>query len=128
MSESALRTEKLGTIAVSRHYAAMQHDTNTSEGKAALCGLAIECRVALGARYNGAEVELHPHQVVERNGAMYLRAVNPAKGRRVDEDPALGLFHLDGLSDIALRQKTFDPLPVEAIAAARSTDVVRVSI
>lgn len=102
----------------------MQHEVDTPEGKAAICALAIERRLVLTARYNGVEVELHPHQLVERNGTTYLRAVNPAKSRRVDEDPALGFFHLGGIGDLALKPAVFEPLPAEATAPARDDDTV----
>jgi hypothetical protein len=102
----------------------MQHETETIEGRAAICSLAIERRLVLAARYNGAEIELHPHQLVERNGVAYLRAVNPAKSLRSDEISALGFFHLGGLGELALRPRTFDPLPPASLEAVRDTDVV----
>ncbi len=98
-----------------------QADTAT---KIALCTLAIERRAAVKARYNSAEIELHPHQLVERNGTPYLRAANPAKARRVDEVPSLGFFHLGGLSDLTLCGHSFEPLSGESTAPARDTDTV----
>lgn len=99
-----------------------------TDAKISLCTLAIERRAAVKARYNSADIELHPHQLVLRNGTPYLRATNPAKVRRVDEDPALGFFHLGGLSDLTLCGHSFEPLPGPSTAPARDTDTVLASL
>ncbi len=96
--------------------------TPSTDPVIALCTLAIERRAAVRVRYNGGIIELHPHQLVERNGATYLRAVNPAKARRSDEELSLGLFHLAGLSDLTLCGHGFEPLEGSMIEPARSTD------
>jgi len=106
----------------------MHHSSDETGYKIAICTLAIEKRAAVRATYNGAEIELHPHQVVERNGAPYLRATNPAKARRHDEDPALGFFHLGGLSDLTLCGHSFEPLADAQTAPARPTDTVLATI
>ncbi|MCT2559792.1 hypothetical protein N0B51_12470 [Tsuneonella sp. YG55] len=102
----------------------MHNPADDTVTRIALCTLAIERRAAIKARYNGAEVELHPHQLVDRNGTPYLRAANPAKARRIDEAPALGFFHLGGLSDLTLCGHSFEPLSAESTAPARETDTV----
>ena len=53
-----------------------------------------------------------------------MRAANPAKSRRADEEPSLGFYHLAGLAAIALREQAFEPLPDQAMAPARADDVV----
>lgn len=106
----------------------MQQDAATAESKIAILTLAIEQRVVIGARYNAEGVELWPHQLIERNGATYVRAVNPAKSRLRDEPATLGLFHLGGLSDLALKPAQFEPLPSEATTPARTGDEVVATI
>lgn len=96
--------------------------------KVALCALAIDRRAAIRACYNGKAVELHPHQIIDRKGLAYLRAVNPAKARRSDEAPALGLFHLGGLSDLTLCGHGFEPLDRALVAPVRGTDTVLASL
>lgn len=102
----------------------MQQEPDETSFKVALCTLAIERRAAVRATYNGAEIELHPHQLVERNGTPYLRATNPAKARRSDEDPALGFFHLGGLQDLTLCGHGFEPLDPAYTGPARESDTV----
>lgn len=106
----------------------MHNQSDLTETKIALCTLAIERRAAVKALYNGETVELHPHQLVERNGLPYLRATNPAKARRVDEEPSLGFFHLGGLSDLTLCGHSFEPLDAAFTAPARETDAVIASL
>lgn len=106
----------------------MQQDGPTLEDKVAILSLAIGQRVVVGARYNDKTIELWPHQLIERHGATYLRAVNPAKSRLRDDPATLGLFHLSGLSDLALKQAQFEPLPPDAIAPAREGDAVVTTI
>ena len=95
----------------------MQHNVE-------VCRVAIGALASLSAEYNGSTIELHPHQLVERNGATYLRAINPAKTRRADEPPSLGMFHLAGLANLRLTGEPFEPMPVGDLAAARPEDRV----
>lgn len=67
------------------------------------------CRM-INARYNGQRIALAPHLLFERHGDLFIGALNPAKSRRVDEEPSLGYFKLKGLSDIALADEEFIPL------------------
>ncbi|ANY21186.1 hypothetical protein A6F68_02694 [Tsuneonella dongtanensis] len=96
--------------------------------KIALCSLAIDRRAALKATYNAIPIECHPHQLIERNGTVYLRAFNPAKSRLETDDAALGMFHLGGLSDLSLCGYAFEPLPPAAASTQRSDDKVLVSL
>ena len=71
---------------------------------------AIVERQAVSVVYNGQTIELHPHQVFMRHGDVFVRALNPNKGRRHDEEPALGEFKLAGLKSIEPAGATFEPL------------------
>ena len=42
---------------------------------------------------------------------MYLRAFNPDKSRRHDEEPALGKFNIAGMSEVIMSKRPFTPLP-----------------
>jgi hypothetical protein len=95
-------------------YAAMQQEM------ARVIFKAIVEREALTAVYNGQTIELHPHQIFVRHDAMFVRAVNPNKGRRHDEAPSLGEFKLNGLRDLAAAGKAFDPL--EGFTGAEERD------
>lgn len=76
----------------------------------------------ISAVYNANTLTLAPHQIILRNDAFYLGAVNPNKNRRVDEDPSLGYFKIDGLSQVGLTEDSFEPLPPEACVPAREDD------
>ena len=102
----------------------MQQEALPSDPTVGVCAIAIRARAVLKATYNGAEMTLHPHQLVERNEAIYLRAVNPAKNRREDEDAALGFYHLAGMGDVVLEGRQFEPLAADRLAPARETDRV----
>ncbi|MBX7536752.1 WYL domain-containing protein [Qipengyuania flava] len=105
----------------------MQHQSSFEFVQAVL-GEAMRERTMISATYNSSTLKLAPHQIVLRNNAFYLGAVNPNKSRRVDEDPALGYFKIDGLSDIALTREGFDPIPAENCAPVREGDQVIVAI
>ena len=106
----------------------MQQGTIRNDEIVGVCTVAIRARAVLKATYNGAEMTLHPHQLVERNDATYLRAVNPAKNRREDEEAALGFYHLAGMSEVVLEGRQFEPLAEERLAPARETDRVIESV
>lgn len=108
-------------------FVAMQHETNFQTTQAVV-GQAMHERLMIRAIYNASELTLAPHQIVLRNDALYLGAVNPKKNRRVDEEPSLGYFKLDGLSDLALTDERFEPLPAEACGPAREGDQVIVAL
>lgn len=42
---------------------------------------------------------------------MYLKALNPNKSRRHDEEPTLGKFNIAGISEVTLSDRLFTPLP-----------------
>ncbi len=99
----------------------MQHDLPEDDGRA-LIAAAIASRRMIRARYNATDLTLAPHQIILRNNALYLGALNPAKARRSDELPALGHFKIDGLSDIGLTEQSFVALPPEFCTLPRETD------
>lgn len=101
----------------------MQHQSDFLFVQAVL-GEAMRERRLVRATYNSAQLTLAPHQIVLRNEAFYLGAVNPNKGRRVDEDPALGYFKIDGLSQVTMAEEVFEPLPADACVPPRPDDRV----
>lgn len=105
----------------------MQHESTFNFVEAVLAE-AMRKRLMISVVYNSSTLTLAPHQVVLRNEALYVCAVNPHKSRRVDEDPALGYFKIEGLSHISLTEETFEPLPSEACLPAREDDRVIASI
>ena len=101
----------------------MQQNSSLAEVQAVLTE-AMDRRLMITAIYNGATLTLAPHQIVLRNDAFYLGAVNPKKSRLADEEPSLGYFKVDGLSDVMVRDENFQALPPEACAPAREGDRV----
>lgn len=102
----------------------MQQSSTAANDSKAVCAVAIAARAVVEATYNGTAVELHPHQLIERNDAVYLRAVNPAKSVRNGESASLGLFNLAGLSDLKIVGRAFEPLPSGSLEMARPSDKV----
>ncbi len=72
---------------------------------------AVTARRVIEVTYNGIRMELWPHEIFVRNQAIYVRAHNPRKARRHDEEPGLGNFNAAGLSDVTLAAARFTPLP-----------------
>ena len=105
----------------------MQHESSFTFTQAVLTDSMRERRM-ISAVYNNSALRLAPHRIVLRNDAFYLGAYNPDKSRRIDEDPALGYFKLDGLSQVGLLDETFDPLPEEACLPVREGDQVIASL
>lgn len=86
-------------------------------------GRAISERLVVSAVYNGANVAIQPYILLIRNGALYVGAYNPAKSRRHDAAPSLGLFNIAGFSDLVVGHE-FSPIPEIAIGAPRDGDHV----
>jgi hypothetical protein len=63
------------------------------------------------ATYNGGEVELAPHRLFTRRGALYVSALNTRRNWRSDDERKLGHYKLDGLSDARPAPTSFEPLP-----------------
>ncbi|MBS0481565.1 MAG: hypothetical protein JSR96_05315 [Proteobacteria bacterium] len=85
---------------------------------------AIARRLVVRAEYNGAAMQLAPHQMFERHGELFIGALNMDKTWRSDEEPRLGFFKLKGLSNIGVTESEFDPLPPPDPALPRETDTM----
>ena len=72
---------------------------------------AIALKRLISAVYNGVELILAPHQLFLRHGALHVSALNTGRAWRSDEERKLGQFKLDGLSDVAIVDGSFEPLP-----------------
>lgn len=88
----------------------MQHEVSDTARKIELAMEAIVTKSKLEVTYNGATLELCPHQLFVRHDSVYLRAFNPNKSRRVDEEPSLGSYKIDGLSGLNVTKVAFDPI------------------
>lgn len=78
--------------------------------------------------YNGTQLDLCPHQLIMRHQSVYLRALNPLKGRRHDEEPSLGNFNIAGLSNISVTEQPFEPLPAFEGKPEREDDRSLISV
>ncbi|MCJ2179303.1 WYL domain-containing protein [Novosphingobium album (ex Hu et al. 2023)] len=83
---------------------------------------AIALKRAISARYNSAEMLLAPHRLFSRHGELFLSALNLRKNWRSEEERRLGHFKLDGLSDTAITEDVFEPLPADDNGLPRETD------
>ena len=105
----------------------MQHESFFNFVQAVLAE-AMRKRLMISAVYNSSTLTLAPHQIVLRNDAFYLGAVNPNKARRHDEEPTPGYFKIDGLTDVKITPETFEALHPEAMAPTRDGDRVIVTL
>ncbi|MDD3799187.1 MAG: WYL domain-containing protein [Novosphingobium sp.] len=72
---------------------------------------AIARKRLVRARYNGNDMNLAPHLLFARHGELFISALNTGKKWRSDEEPRLGHFKLDGLSNVAVTDEAFEALP-----------------
>lgn len=76
---------------------AMYNDQSASDLPRIRIMEAIARGQLLTARYNGQTLTLAPHALFSRHGDLFVSALNPAKSRRADDQPRLGMFKLAGL-------------------------------
>ncbi|MGX7895530.1 hypothetical protein [Tsuneonella sp. HG222] len=86
------------------------------------CIEAIARKRLLAVDYNGNRMLLAPHQLFARHGDLFISALNTAKTWRDDSERRLGQFKLAGLSNVALEETGFEPLPASAYAEPREGD------
>jgi hypothetical protein len=89
---------------------------------------AIALKRKVTALYNGVRLTLAPHLMFERRGDLFVSALNLGKSWRSDEDPRLGHFKLDGLSDVELHDEGFDPLPAYAPELPKPEDTLILAV
>lgn len=89
----------------------MQHSPSEDATAIEIIGRAIQAKQMISATYNGAKVELCPHELFVRHQSVYLKALNPNKNRKHDEDATLGKFSIAGLSHVTPSSRRFSPLP-----------------
>jgi hypothetical protein len=83
---------------------------------------AIACRRLVTADYNGNQMCLAPHLLFARHDELFVSALNIKKNWRSDEERRLGAFKLAGLSNIAVTDDPFDPLPTFDNSVPREGD------
>lgn len=106
----------------------MQHPDDDLAVKAEIVAKAIHTREMIEATYNGASLKLSPHQLFVRRDSLYVGAVNPQKARRQDEEPALGVFKLAGLSKVTGTGLRFDPVSSLGGQPPQPEDMVLASV
>lgn len=89
----------------------MQHDSASSVPTERTIIEAIALKRMIVANYNGAQMQLAPHQLFTRHGDLFVSALNIGKNWRSLEERRLGFFKLEGLSGVAISDDSFDPLP-----------------
>jgi hypothetical protein len=105
----------------------MQQPQQTEADRLDVIVQAIRSMNTLQAQYNGTALAIEPYQVIVRNNAFYLGAINPQKKRRHDELPSLGFFRISGLTQLE-HAETFEPDMSVASGPSREGDHVVLSI
>lgn len=105
----------------------MQQSQQTEVDRLDVIVQAIRSKNTLQAQYNGTALTIEPYQVIVRNNAFYLGAINPQKKRRHDELPSLGFFRISGLTQLE-HGDTFEPDVSIASGPDREGDHVVLSI
>lgn len=95
----------------------MQHSQIEEATALEIIGRAIQAKQMISATYNGAKIELCPHELFVRHQSVYLKALNPNKSRKHDEEATLGKFSIVGLSHVTPTSRRFSPLPSFRTAA-----------
>ena len=72
---------------------------------------AIEVRRCVSARYNNVVIILAPHILYTRHGEPYVDAVTVQRDGKPPKEVKLSSFKLDGLHDLELDARGFDPDP-----------------
>ncbi|WP_427965068.1 hypothetical protein [Altererythrobacter sp.] len=88
----------------------MQHNSDSHESTMEAVVRAIQTRRVIEAEYNGTRMMLSPHQLFVRHGSVFIKAYNPSKSRRHDEEPTLGVFNIVGMKNVMLTEQSFEPL------------------
>jgi hypothetical protein len=70
---------------------------------------AIARKRCVGGTYNKREMILAPHQMFERHGDLFVRAVTVEIDGQKPREAKLGTFKLSGLKDVAITRKLFRP-------------------
>lgn len=73
---------------------------------------AIALRKCLEATYNRTRIRLAPHILYTRHDQLYLDGVTLERDGKPPREIKVGAFKLDGLGDLALTDRVFDPQPV----------------
>jgi len=105
----------------------MQHESG-QPGLLRVLSEAIMGRRMVTAHYNGAALNLAPHQVFLRHGALYLAAFNPDKTWRGPDDYRLGHFNFAGLSEVAFIDTSFEPIAAYDGSAPGEHDAVLICV
>ena len=82
---------------------------DNSDPVAALVGEGIARKLCVSAVYNRRALILAPHQLVERHGELYVRAVTVAIDGQKPREAKIGTYKLSGLRDVQATRKLFRP-------------------
>ncbi|AUW59459.1 hypothetical protein C1T17_16555 [Sphingobium sp. SCG-1] len=72
---------------------------------------AIALQKCVQATYNRMVVTLAPHILYTRHDELHLDAVTVARDGIPPRELKLGTFKLTGLKDVAITERSFDPMP-----------------
>ncbi|MCF8706611.1 WYL domain-containing protein [Rhizorhapis sp. SPR117] len=72
---------------------------------------AIALHKAITATYNRMVATLAPHILYTRHGELYLDAVTIERDGQPPREVKLGAFKVTGLTELALTNQTFEPVP-----------------
>jgi hypothetical protein len=89
---------------------------------------AIALKKCLSATYNRMHVILAPHVLYKKNDSHYIDAVTLERDGQEPRELKLGAFNLDGLKDVTLTDRTFEPSSLYVPYEERYRDATLFSI
>ncbi|WP_448664459.1 hypothetical protein ACG3SL_07225 [Sphingomonas sp. CJ20] len=89
---------------------------------------AIVRLLCVSATYNRTRMILAPHILYTRNGALYVDAFVVSREGMLPREPKMGVFKLDGLNDLTLIQRAFEPSDLFEPEAAKYAGVTLMAI
>jgi hypothetical protein len=85
-------------------------DTPSGPAPTVMAGIVhLRC---IEARYNGGHVVLAPHVFFMKHGAPHVAAITMERDGKRPREEKIGIFKLDGLSDLRLTDRPFVPSQV----------------
>lgn len=89
---------------------------------------AIVRQFCVSATYNRTRMILAPHILYTRNGALYVDAAVVSREGMLPREPKMGVFKLDGLNDLLLTQRPFEPSDLFEAEAEKYVGVTLLAI
>ncbi len=80
---------------------------------------AIALKKCVTTIYNNVRMTLAPHILYSKHDALFIDAVAIERNGQAPKEVKLGAFHLAGLKELALTERTFEPVRLFDAAAPK---------